>query len=348
MTPVRRSLLVAPLLAAAACSHKGGDEAEVTPIVTVQTAVAQVQDFAQTVTALGAVNAAPGHVAQLAAPAAARIAAIHVSTGQAVAAGQPLVSLDQTVFAAEVRRTDVDRATAQAAYDRAKRLADAGILPRKDAETAAGALADANAAAIAARHTAALAVLRSPISGVVSTVNAKLNGQADPAQTLVEVVDPRGLEVQLAVAPDQAGRIRAGDAVHLSAGRAAGGAALGDGVVSGVSAVIDSASGSVTVRAALSHPAGTLFVGQDVFATIDVAHTAGAVVVPAEAVVPAGDGFQVFVVDAKGVAHATPVTVGARRETVVEIAGGLHGGETVVTTGAYGVQDGARVKRGAA
>ncbi|MFL5380970.1 MAG: efflux RND transporter periplasmic adaptor subunit [Longimicrobiaceae bacterium] len=343
------------LLAVTACGKKtggaeeeGGGEAEATPEVVAQTAVAQVQAFPVTVTALGVVGAAPGHVAELAAPAPARVTRIYVSTGEAVAAGQPLVALDQTVFAAEVRRTDVDRAAAQQAYDRARRLADAGILPRKDAETAAAALADANAAAIAARHTAAQGTLRSPISGIVSAVNARLNAQVDPAATLVQVVDPRGLEVHLAVPPDQAGRIQPRQPVHLSVGRAAGGAALGEGVVTGVGAVIDTASGSVDVRAALTRPAGRLFVGQDVFATIEVAQQASVVTVPAAALVPGEEGPQVFVVDARGIAHATPVTVGERREEVVAITNGLRGGETVVTQGAYGVRDGARIRRTAA
>ncbi|HET7232445.1 MAG TPA: efflux RND transporter periplasmic adaptor subunit [Longimicrobium sp.] len=337
------------ILALAACGNKGGaeegeGEAEVTPEVVAQTAVAQVQPFAVTVTALGLVDAAPGHVAELASPAQARVVRIYVSTGQAVSRGQPLVALDQTVFAAEVRRTDVARVTAQQAYDRARRLADAGILPRKDAETAAAALADANAAAIAARNTAAQAVMRSPISGIVAAVNARLNAQADPATTLVQVVDPSGLEIHLSVPPDQAGRIQPRQPVHLSVGRAAGGAALGDGVVTGIGAVIDTANGSVDVRAALTRPAGRLFVGQDVFATIDVARQANVVTVPAAAVVPAEGGQQVFVVDAKGIAHATPVTVGERREDVVAVTRGLSGGETVVAQGAYGVQDGAHVR----
>jgi len=343
------------ILALAACGKKGGaaeeggDEAEgPPPEVVAQTAVATVQSFPVTVTALGVVDAPPGHVAELAAPAQARVVRIFVSTGQAVAAGQPLVALDQTVFAAEVRRTDVARVTAQQAYERARRLADAGILPRKDAEAAAAALADANAAGIAARSTAAQATLRSPISGVVAAVNARLNAQADPATTLVQVVDPRGLEVHLAVPPDQAGRIQPRQPVHLSVGRAAGGATLGDGVVTGIGAVIDTANGSVDVRAALTRPAGRLFVGQDVFATIDVAEQASVVTVPAAALVPGEEGQQVFVVDAKGIAHATPVTVGERRTDVVAITRGLSGGETVVAQGAYGMQDGAHVRASAA
>jgi HlyD family secretion protein len=94
--------------------------------------------------------------------------------------------------------------------------------------------------------------------------------------------------------------------------------------------------------------AGALFIGQDVYGSIEVAEHPGAVTVPPEALVPAeGGGLQVFVVDARGIAHATPVTVGARHEDAVEVASGLKGGETVVAKGAYGVQDGARIRRGA-
>lgn len=351
--PVRLlAAALAAVLAACGGTSGGGDEAEgggaPTPEVVAQTAVAQVRTFPVTVTVLGVVSAAPGHVAELAAPAQGRVLRIYVATGQVVGRGQALVALDPTVFAAEVRRAEVARVTAQQAYDRARRLADAGILPRKDAETAAAALADANAAAIQARNTASQATLRSPISGVVAAVNAVLNAQADPATMLVQVVDPSGLEVHLSVPPDQAGRIRPRQPVHLSVGRAPGGAALGEGVVTGIGAVIDTANGSVDIRAALTRPAARLFVGQDVLATIDVGEQVNVVTVPAAALVPGESGEQLFVVDARGIAHATPVTVGERREDVVAVTGGLRGGETVVAQGAYGVQDGARIRRSVA
>ena len=68
-----------------------------------------------------------------------------------------------------------------------------------------------------------------------------------------------------------------------------------------------------------------------------------AVTVPVAALVPAGEGFQVFVVDSAGIAHARPVTVGARNESLAEIVAGVAAGETVVTAGAYGVEDGAKI-----
>ena len=58
---------------------------------------------------------------------------------------------------------------------------------------------------------------------------------------------------------------------------------------------------------------------------------------------PAGDRFKVFVLDKAGMAHARSVTVGARTDKVAEIKSGLTGGETVVTYGAYGLEDSAKV-----
>jgi membrane fusion protein (multidrug efflux system) len=70
-----------------------------------------------------------------------------------------------------------------------------------------------------------------------------------------------------------------------------------------------------------------------------------AVTSPAAALVPEGEGFRVFVVGADSVAHARAVQVGARRDSLVEVTSGLVAGETVVSYGAYGVQDGAKVVR---
>ena len=71
-----------------------------------------------------------------------------------------------------------------------------------------------------------------------------------------------------------------------------------------------------------------------------------AVVVPVEALVPgdAPGSYRVFVVDRNGIAHARDIRVGGRTESEVEITSGLTGGETVVTQGAFGMQDSARVQ----
>lgn len=330
--------------------ESGGDSAAV---VGVRTAVATRQPFRESIAAIGTVAARPGHIAELGAPAPTRVTRIFVAVGEHVLAGAPLVAFDRAPFDAQARSAEVALTTAEHAYERARRLVDAGILARKDLDQAANDRARARADAVAARRAQALATLRSPISGVVTRLSAVLGGPADPSQPVVEVADPRSLDILLTVSPSAAARVRPGTAVILSAGQrdaadstsrpASGAEALGTGTVKDIAATVDSASRSVLVRAEIARPARALRIGETVFGSIVVDTRANAVTVPVEALVPDGEGMKVFVLDSEHVAHATRVSVGARTDDLAEITRGLAGGETVVTYGAYGVTDSARV-----
>jgi len=92
-------------------------------------------------------------------------------------------------------------------------------------------------------------------------------------------------------------------------------------------------------------PRRALRLGESVFGEIAVEMHPNAVVVPAEALVPEEDGYKVFVVDARGTAIGRDVEIGGRTATKVEITKGLSGGETVVTKGAFGLEDSATVGR---
>lgn len=328
---------------------RGGDEpAETVPVVTAETATAQVRPFAVTISVLGTVDARPGAEAQLAAPAPARVERILVAVGDRVAAGQPLVALDESVWAAQTEQAQADFAAAQQAYTRASRLASEGVGPRKDVEAAAAALAQARAGLQESRRRQSLGVLRSPIAGVVTAMRATLGQAVDVTEPLVEVVNPSGLEVLFHLSPEDAARVSPGAAVRLTTGPDSAAVLVGEGEVRGISAAVDSTTGSVAVRAIVTAPARALRVGEAVTGRITVDTDPRAVVVPAAAVVPADGGAQLFVVDSAGIAHATPVTVGAREEGSVEITSGLRGGEMVVASGAYGVTDGARIQSGGA
>jgi membrane fusion protein (multidrug efflux system) len=99
----------------------------------------------------------------------------------------------------------------------------------------------------------------------------------------------------------------------------------------------------VTVRAKMVGSGRPLRIGESVFARITTGVQRDAILVPLAALVPEGEGYRVFVVDAANMAHARDVTVGGRDEGNAEILSGLTAGEVVVTEGAYGVEDSAHV-----
>ena len=227
------------------CHKSAGDSGDPNALVNVKTAVATIEPFAETISAIGTVNARSGHIASLSPPAPARIAAVYVSQGQKVSVGTALVAFEQAPFVAAAQSAEAALVAAERNYERARRLAEAGIVPTKDADLAATELAQARAAASLARRSAQLATLRAPISGVVTKLNAPLGASMDPTQQIVEVADLGALDIIFNVSPSDAARIAPGASVTLSAGESAKGEPLGIGHITDVGGTVDSATRSV-------------------------------------------------------------------------------------------------------
>jgi membrane fusion protein (multidrug efflux system) len=330
---------------AAACGKKDAAAVDSTQaaVVGARTAIATRQSVRETIDGLGTIAARPDHIAQMSAPAVTRVTKVFATVGEQVSAGAPLIAFDRAPLDAQNAAAATALASAQRNVERSKRLVDAGIAPRKDLDQAESDLARANADAIAAEHLQARAILRAPLAGVVTRMAAVLGATVDPAQTLVEVTDASALDLVIPVPPAQAAHVRRGALVDMASQPGGDAEALGMATVADVGATIDSAARAVLVRAPITKPARQLRVGETVFARILVAAHENAVTVPVEALVPEGEGLKVFVVDAAHAAHATAVTVGVRDRDLAEITSGLSGGETVVTYGAYGITDSAKV-----
>jgi cobalt-zinc-cadmium efflux system membrane fusion protein len=347
----QRLTLLAGAFAGLAAGCRKSDPASAdsvaTPVVAARTVAAAIEPFTHTVSAIGTVVPRPGRYAALSAPVATRISRVYVAPGQRVTAGQPLVEFEQAGFNAAASGAQASLTAAERNYERATRLANEGIVPRKDAEQAAADLGKARTDAVTAQRAKQLSVLRSPVSGVVTRMTAVLGASADPTQVLVEVADPSAFDVVLSLGPSEAGAVHQGSRVTLSAGEKTGGEAIGSGIVASVGASLDTVSRSVAIRVTTTSTRRPLRMGESVYGEIATQVIPNAVVVPVEALVP-GDQvgtYRLFVVDKRGTAMGRDVKVGGRTETKAEVTEGLRGGEAVVTQGAFAVQDSAKVAR---
>lgn len=341
-------LCVSQLVFVVACAPSGGDtesetRSDVQAVVGARTAIAAVGPFTQFVSALGTVSPRPGSFAALGAPGPTRVARIFVVPGQAVHEGDALIEFDRAPFEAAAHSAEAAVNVALNARDRAVRLAGEGIVPRKDVDQAAADLAQAQAALVGAQRAQAQATLHAPVSGVVTRMSAVMGSPADATAPLVEIADLSALDLVLSLTPGDVARVHPGQRVIFWAGESAHGDSVGTGAVADVGAALDSATRAVEVRVRVGRTARPLRIGEAVFARIAEAVLPHAVTVPVEALVPQGEAFRVFVVDSVGIAHARDVTVGARTEQSAQITSGLAGGETVVTYGAYGVSDSAKI-----
>jgi membrane fusion protein (multidrug efflux system) len=174
-------------------------------------------------------------------------------------------------------------------------------------------------------------------------MNAVLGASVDVNQVLVEMADPSAVDVVLGTTPSDAGRLRIGASALLRSGQGTTGDTLGRGTVVDVGGIVDSATRSVAVRVRPGITRRTLRLGETVSGEVTVTTHRNAIVIPNDALVPEGEGFKVFVVDSASIAHEREVTIGGRTGSVVEILTGLTAGERIVTYGAYGVADSAKV-----
>ena len=237
---------------------------------------------------------------------------------------------------------------AQAAYDTAaKHLESMHSVSHEAAlRSAQGQLTSAEGKYKGAEAQVAYSEIRSPIDGVVTDRPLFAGETAAAGAPLITVMDTSSLLAKTHMAQSLVQRMKLGDAASISV------PGLADPVVAKVSLIspaLDPGSTTVEVWLKVDNKAGTLKVGTPVKVSITARTVEQALKIPVSSVLTAQDGSKsVMVVGSDGVAHRKPVTLGIADGEDVQITEGVSKSDTVITTGAYGLEDGAKVKVGPA
>jgi HlyD family secretion protein len=212
---------------------------------------------------------------------------------------------------------------------------------RTQASVTAGGVEAAQAALDVARAELSRAAIRSPIAGTVTKRSVNDGETVDPATPAFEVIDSASLDVVANLPAGYLGRVKTGN-LALVRIEPQPDKEFSGGVVQ-VAPSVDPQTNTVAVRVRLANPTGELKAGIFGTARIAVEIHQNALVVPQEALVVEGDETFVFVPQGDKV-EKRKVTVGIREDGHVEIIEGLKDSERVVTTGAFGLGDGTKIK----
>jgi HlyD family secretion protein len=237
---------------------------------------------------------------------------------------------------------------AQAAYDAAKQHLDSvhSVSRAAALQSAQGDLTSAEGKYQGAEAAVNYSEIRSPIDGVVTERPLFAGETAAAGAPLITVMDTSALIAKAHIAQSLTQQLKIGSEaqVHVP-GLAVPVAAK----VSLISPALDAGSTTVEVWIKVDNKSGTLKAGTPVKVTIAGASVAQAWKIPNAAVLTAEDGGKsVMVAGADGAAHRKPVTLGITDGEDVEVKSGLAPSDLVITGGAYGLDEGTKVKVGPA
>ena len=237
---------------------------------------------------------------------------------------------------------------AQAAYDAAAKHLESqkSIAHKASLEAAKGQLTSAEGKYQGAEAQVSYSEIHSPISGVVTDRPLFAGETVAAGSTLLTVMDTSALLAKIHLAQQLAQEMKVGDAATITV------PGVADPVtakVSLISPALDPGSTTVEIWLLVNNKKGELKVGTPVHASIVGRQMAQALTVPTSALLTAQDGSKsVMVVGDDGAAHSKPVSVGITDDGRVQITSGLTAAEMVITSGNYALEEGTKVKVGAA
>ena len=321
------------------------------PTLTVSTALPDVRNWQQKLSATGSVQAWQ-EAAIGAEVAGLRLAELYANVGDAVKKGQVLarftdemieLDLEQQRAAADEARARLAQAEAKA--ESSQKLKDAGMTSNLDniqnqsaAQIARAQLQAAEARVKAQNLRLAYTRVRAPDDGIISSRTATVGAVMQTGNEMFRYVRRNQLEWRAEVPEGPLQRLKVGHKVSLHSSQ--GDTVLGK--VSRISPMVDTISRNGTVFVELS-TSKELRPGMFAQGEFELGRTRALTVAQSALVVR--DGFSyVFKLDAENRAAQMKVSVGRRNEGRIEILDGLSEGSQIVTVGAGFLSDGDLVR----
>lgn len=289
---------------------------------------------------------------------------VNFTEGSTVKEGDLLAEIDPRPY-----QVELDQATGQEARDQAllknaradleryETLLKQDSIAKQQVDAQASLVSQYEAATAADAATIAAAKLKleftritAPLAGRVGLRQVDPGNQvrASDAAGLVTItrMDPMGLmfSVPQELVPELIANLNAKTPVPVEAMAADQKTVLAKGRLLTSDNQIDTASGTLKLKAEFPNPEGTLFPNQFVNVRLRVAVAPKSCVVPAAAVQESSRGRFVYLANPDGTVSFRKVEVGPTFRELTRVLSGLQPGDQVVTAGTDRLRDGAKVE----
>ncbi len=330
----------------------GEAAANMKPPPEVVTAMTTTRDsWRQSMPAVGTLAAVQG--VTVSAEVGGRVKTIQFESGAEVQAGDPLLQLDTTTEAAQLRSAEAAAGLANANLARSRELGKQRLVSKAEIDTARALAREAAAQVQIAKSTLSLKTIRAPFAGRLGLRQVNIGEvlkSGDPIVSL-QTLDP--IYANFSLPQQQLGQLAVGMSVQLRSDAVPG--KQFEGRINAISPEVDPLTRNARVQAQVANPDGKLNAGMFVQLEVLKDEQLPVLAIAASAILYAPYGNSVFVIEqaqTKDGQDGVPglslrqqfVRLGQSRGDYVQVLDGLKEGDQIVTSGAFKLRAGMAVK----
>jgi membrane fusion protein (multidrug efflux system) len=262
------------------------------------------------------------------------VQSVHVQVGDIVKAGQTVVSLRKTDYAANAQASRTGYEEARLNYNRLLELSKKGGVAQSEVDRAYASMKSLEASNQTSRSTLQRTELKSSIDGIVAARNVEPGEVAEVGKSLISIVDPSDMEAQLMVSKKDIHNIKKNTPVTLLVDGAGS-----TGWVKRLSPEAQSGTGLYPVVVGAPGNSGIL-PGTYLEGRFLVERKEDVIVISSDIVMYQGDKEFVYVANG-GKASKIEVKTGEGRNGQVIVTSGLEVGDQLIVSGNRALFDGA-------
>jgi len=322
-------------------------EGFVMPPVTVTTAKAEAVKWQPVLTAIGSLKAVNG--VEVSTDLSGIVREIAFEAGKKVEKGALLVRLDTQQEEAQLKSAEAAAALAQVNRSRQEGLLSRRATSQSEYDSAVANADQATAAVDEVRALIARKTIHAPFTGILGIRKIDIGEYLDVGKPIVALESMDPIRVEFSVPQQEIAHIGIGKAIRVTAAGIAG--KRFEGAVTAMDSRVDASTRNIAVEATIPNEEGLLRPGMFVNVEVLLPEREGVVAIPSSSIVYAPYGDSVFVVrQAEGGGPDTLealqqfVQLGDTRGDLVVVHSGVKPGDEVVSSGAFKLTSGARVK----
>jgi len=296
-------------------------------------------DHQEQISATGSLISIPGIVVKP--EISGRITKVYFKSGDAVAAGAPLVEINTDVIKAGLADAMAQSSLAKAQFGRATELYKTKDISKDAFERAKASIASAQAKLENMQAQLRQANIIAPFTGKLGLSQVSVGDYVNAGQSVLvnlQSMDP--LSVDFSIPENYLSKVAIGQTVLLRTD--AYPKEIFTGTVEAIESLINQKNRTLSIRASVPNKDGRLLPGAFVETTLQLSKQQKLIMVPQTAVVYSPSGNYVFkIINNK--AQKAPVTIGERDSNNIIIKSGVNIGDAIITAGQLKIGDGSPV-----